>query len=421
MYRLFSSILLLAIALFLPGCRNITSEATEQVQGRLLIWHPFKGKEAETLNSILDEYGELYPKVKILSEFFPEKKISDQFRQQSQSVLLPIISQSGLGPDLLISSFENLIPLIRAEALKTLDDYNLNLSSYLPRSISQVTFDDNLYGLPFALSTQVLCYNKTKVEQPLKTLPEIITEAEAKRQIALNSNFLDTLWGMQIFRSQSKSNPEYKTFDLQAWVDWLEWLRIAQENPNFILANERFALDQKFAKGKLAYYVCESEEISEMQAVLGADKLGVTTLPGLGNKTAGPLLYTKAIVFNRYSSNSSIKLALQLASFLTNKGQQTKLALKTESLIPVNSEVKLDRTLSPIQATLYAQSKTALAVSLDYVYEFNNADKLYGENYYNLVMAGEITPQEAALEFEQRIFELKQKVRQEEASKSGEE
>ncbi len=413
MYRLFSSILLLAITLFLSGCRNISSEANERPQGRLLIWHPFEGQEAVTLNSILDNYRELYPKVKIVSEFFPEKEISEQFRQQSQS---------GLGPDLMISSFENLVSLLRAGALKTLDDYNLDLSNYLPRSISQVTFNDNLYGLPFSLKTQVLCYNKTQVERPLKTLPEMITEAEAERQIALNSNFLDTFWGVAIFRSKPINNQEDKVFDPQAWARWLEWLRYAQKNPNFILVDERSTLEQVFAEGKLAYYVCETEEISYIQAILGTDKLGVTTLPGgAGHRVAAPLLFTKAIVFNRESSKSASKLALQLASFLTNKEQQRKLALETESLIPVNSKVRLDRRLSPIQAILYAQSKTALAVSLTYVYEFNNADRIYGESYYNLVMAGEMTPQEAALEFEQKIDEVRQKVRQEEVSKSGEE
>ncbi len=414
MYQRFCSILLLAIALMLSGCRITAPEAKERLQGRLLIWHPFEGKEAETLNSILDNYRELYPQVKIVAEFFREKLISEQFRQQSSS---------GLGPDLMISSYLDMIPLIRAGVLQNLNEYNLDLSSYLPRPISQVTYNDKLYGLPFSLNTQVLCYNKTKVERPLKTLPEMITEAEAERQIAVTSNFLDTFWGVQIFRPKPKSTTEEieRIFDYQAWANWLEWLQLAQKDPNFILADERSTLDRVFAEGKLAYYVCKSEEISDLQATLGVDKFGVTTLPGAGNRAAGPLLYTKAIIFNQVSPTSTTKLALQLAGFLTNAEQQTRLALQTESLIPANSKVKLDRRLSPIQAVLLAQSKTAVAVSLDYVYEFGDADEIYGNLYYNLVMAGEMTPSEAASEFRQKILEMRQEVRQEDAIQSGEE
>ena len=40
MYQRFYSILLLAIELFLSGCRNMTSKANERLQGRLLISHP---------------------------------------------------------------------------------------------------------------------------------------------------------------------------------------------------------------------------------------------------------------------------------------------------------------------------------------------------------------------------------------------
>ena len=412
MHQGLSSLLIIAIALFLSGCGDLVSRSQERVKGRLLFWHSFEGQEAETLNSMLAKYRELYPKINIVDEFFPEEDIKEQFNVQARS---------GLGPDLMISSYEDMIPMIRVGALENLNDYNLDLSSYLPRPIRQVTLNGNLYGLPFALNTQVLCYNKTKVERPLETLPEIITEAKADRQIAITSNFLDTLWGMEIFRSQSKNTKESNLFDPQAWAHWLEWLRYVQKDPHIILADENSSIDQAFAKGNLAYYVCHSEEISNIQATLGADKLGVATLPRAGNRTAAPLLYTKAIVFNEVSSKTTTKLALQLAAFLTNVEQQTKLALETESLIPVNSKVNLDRRLSPIQAVLYAQSKIAVAASLDYVYEFDNADQIYGEFYYSLVMAGEMSPQEAADKLTQKITEIREKLRQEAAMQSEEE
>ena len=408
----FCFILLLNVALFLPGCSNFVT-LDKRVQGRLLIWHAFEGREAETFNNILDKYQELYPKIKIVDQFFPKAEITKQFTLRSSS---------GLGPDLMISSYEEIIPLIETGTLKNLNDYDLDLSNYLPRAISQVTLNNNLYGLPLALSTQVLCYNQTKVEQPLETLPEMISEAKARRQIAVTSTFLDTLWGMELFRLPSnKTNERKGFFDTEAWVNWVKWLRYAQKDPHFILADKNASLDQVFAEGKLAYYVCHSEEISNIRATLGADKLGVITLPKAGDRSAAPLLYTKAIVFNQAASSHTTELALQLANFLTNIEQQTKLALETESLIPANRKVTLDQRLSPIQAVLFAQTKNAVAVSLEHVYKYYDVDEDNVDLYYSLVMAGEISPEEAASKLAENISAITEEPINIEAIQSGEE
>ncbi|MGK7875224.1 MAG: extracellular solute-binding protein [Xenococcaceae cyanobacterium] len=401
MYQSFLGILLLAIALLLSACRNIGSEAEEQLQGRLLIWYSFQGKEAETLNAVLDDYTELYPEVKIVREYVPETEISEEFIQQSQS---------GLGPDLMIVWNLDLLPLIRAGTIQTLNDYNLDLSTYLPRPISHVTLQDNLYGLPLSLITQVLCYNKAEVDRPPQTLPELTKEVKAGRRVGLISSFLDTFWGVQIFKTQSDSPKSGFTLDTVAWAAWLEWLQQVKKDPNFILANDRPTLHKTFAEGKLAYYVCKSEEISDLKATLGEDNLGVAILPGKANRSAGPPIFTRALVFNQASSPGATKLALQLAQFLTNVEQQTKLALQTESLIPVNSNVKIDERLSPIQAVLFTQSKTAVAVSLDYMSLRGGTGREYGNRFYNRVIEGEMTPREAASEFKQLWEKLNQKI-----------
>ncbi len=405
---------LVAIAFLVLGCGNTVFEAKEdRPEGRLLIWHPFQGREAETLNIILDDYRKLYPKVKIVMEFVPEDTISERFRQKSQS---------SLGPDLMISSYVDLITLIRAKTVLNLNDYGIDVSTYLPGPIRQVTHQDNLYGLPFSLNTQVLCYNKTRVDEPLTTLPEMIQQLEAKHQIALTSNFVDTLWGLEIFNEESSSqiselDPDSSTlnnnrqdfiFNPQAWAAWLKWLLQANNYRYLILADDRSTLHQKFAETKLDYYFCKSEEISDLKAILGEDKLGVTNLPGIVDRPAVPLLFTRALVFNRVSSPTAIKLALHLAQFLTNGEQQTKLAIQTESLIPANKKVKLDERLSPIQAVLFSQSKTAVAVSLDYLYQFDHLQEKYGDLYYKLVIEGVMTPQEAALELQQKIAQVVQ-------------
>ncbi|MGK7875225.1 MAG: extracellular solute-binding protein [Xenococcaceae cyanobacterium] len=394
MYQGFCGILLLAIAVLLAACSSSQSETEEQLQGRLLLWHFFEGKEAEVLNDILDKYTELYPKVKIVSEYVRAADISEQFIQQTQS---------GLGPDLMIVRYRDLDNLIRAGTLRELNDYNLDLSIYLPVAINHVSFQNKLYALPFALKTQVLCYNTKKVSQPPKTLSALLKEARSGRRVGLTSDFMAIFWGVQIFGGKPFDVKGRATLDQGGLTEWLEWLKQANTEPNFILHGDRLSLHQAFAEEELAYYVCNSDEISALKAALGEEKLGVTLLPSEAGRSAGPIITTRALVFNQASSPAGMELALQLVQFLTNVQQQTQLALDTESQIPVNKQVKIDWRLSPIQAVLLAQSKTSVAIPLDYDYIAESIAREYGTLLYNRVLEGEMKPNEAAAEMTQKI------------------
>ena len=392
MNQRFFGILLLTIALFLSACRTSPPETEEQLQGRLLIWYFVEGKIAEVLNDVLDKYTELYPKVKIVSEYVPAAEISELFIQQAQS---------GLGPDLMISRSYDLPLLIEAGIVQQLNDYNPDLSIYLPVAIEDISYQDKLYGLPFALNTQVLCYNTKKVTQPPTTLPGLIEEARAGRRVGLTSNFFAAFWGVQIFGGKPFDAQGRLILDRGGFAEWLEWLKQVQADPNFILSDDQSSLSKAFAEEKLAYYVCYSDEISDLKAALGEDKLGVALLPGEAEKPAGPRLSTNALVFNRASSPAVMELALDLAQFLTNVEQQTLLALGTESGIPVNNQVRIDQRLSPIQAVLVAQSKTSVAVPLDYDYIAEGIAREYGNLLYNKVLQGEMEPTEAAAKLTQ--------------------
>ena len=391
----FCRILLLTIALLLSACRTSPPETEEGLQGHLLFWHFFQGKTAEVLNDVLDKYTQLHPKVKIVSESVPAAGISEKFIQQAQS---------GLGPDLMISTSYDIPLLIEAGILQQLNDYNLDLSIYLPVAIEDISYQDKFYGLPFALITQVLCYNTKKVTQPPTTLSELREEARAGRRVGLTSNFFAAFWGVQIFGGKQFDAQGRRIFERGGFAEWLEWLKQAQTDPNFILSGDQSYLRKAFAEEKLAYYVCKSDEISDLKAALGEDQLGVALLPGEADRPAGPILESYALVFNRASSPAGMKLALHLAQFLTNVEQETLLALETESGIPVNNQVSIDQRLSPIQAVLVAQSKTAVAIPLDHYdhyYIIQTTAREYGDLFYKRVLAGEMEPSEAAAELTQ--------------------
>ena len=154
-------------------------------------------------------------------------------------------------------------------------------------------------------------------------------------------------------------------------------------------------------EGKLAYLTCASFWIPQLSEALGKDKLGATLLPGETNQPATPALSASLLLFNQASSPNQARLALKLAQFLTNVEQQKQVQAAVP-FIPSNKNVTLNRQLFPIRATLLDQSRTAAAFSLDDAEKIETI-KDYGDILYRKILAGEITPDEAATQLDQTV------------------
>jgi ABC-type glycerol-3-phosphate transport system substrate-binding protein len=209
------------------------------------------------------------------------------------------------------------------------------------------------------------------------------------------SSFEDTFWGMGSFGSSFFDAQGYIQPQFEGWAKWLEWLKKASIQPNFTLLREnRNIMHQAFAQGKLAYYVCNSDEIVDLKNTL-QDDFKVALLPGQASFKATPILYTRVMMFNRSASPNEIRLALALAKFLTNPEQQLYGIVATQNYIPSNRRVTLDVGLLPIESVLLEQSKTAVSIPLDGLEKIMPIVE-QGELMYQQALAGEILPAEAA-------------------------
>ena len=372
-----------------------TSNQGEALQGTLLIWTGPMGNWTESLAA---EYGQtirrevekfttLYPRVKIVLEFFPPERRLEQFVKQVRK---------GFGPDLILTQAKNIPLLIQAGALQEFSDRQVDLSYFRPEALSQVRHQGKLYGMPIYLSTQVLCYNKAKVKELPTTLSELLAQARAGHAVGVFSGFDEAFWGTRIFGGQLFDSQGRLILEQgEGWAKWMEWLKNAQNQPNFILTDDEPALQQAFTEGRLAYSVCWSNWIPPLRKALGKENLGVTLLPGQADRAAGPLLNARVAMFNRFSNANQTQLARKFALFLTNLAQQRQIATRLQYAIPAHKNVQVNRELFPIQGVLTEQSKTGFAISLNEAQKMNFLVS-YGDVLYQQVLAGEITPTEAA-------------------------
>ena len=381
-------------------------EPAENLKGKVSVWVEMPprliDKHTEQYQTVVRKYfglfRRLYPNTEIAIEFIPPTEADEIYiRFEKQSI-------KGLGPNILVAYFDNeVVDLIRANAIEPLNDYEIDWSVFRPEAVKQVLYKGKYYALPINLETQVLCYNTDKVKQVPKTLDDLVIQARQGYSVGLHSSFLASLWGIQVFGGEILNEEGQFVLDQNdGWKNWMNWLKVARDEPNFSLTDDIELLETAFIEGRLAYTSCLSSWIPYYQRTLGKNKVGVTLLPGKNDNSAGPPLYANLLLFNAASSRQQMKIAVKLGEYLINKQQQRRVAAEEEVFIPSVQDATVDPRLFPVQSTLIEQSKTAVSVSLE------KADAIkvlgnYGDSYYRQVLAGALTPEQAARELKEAI------------------
>ncbi len=387
-------LLFILMPIFLYACfSDLPNQSSEQRQGTLLVWYPEEGNLTEVVGLGLQEFEKLNPQVTILEQAITIDEIPERFFKQSQS---------GLGASVILIFSRNIPRLVSQGVLGEIDQNNLDLSIYYPPTLKQVSYQGKIYGIPLGSRTNVLCYNQKKLQvspdpllkQPPTSLGGLVERARKGYSVGIVSSFEDTFWGMAIFGGYLWDDQGRLQPRLDGWAKWLEWLKFASSQPNFILNRQRELLHDAFARGRLTYYVCNSVEIADLKNSL-QDDLRVALLPQETQGKAAPILYTRVMVFNRNNSDNENSLGLALGKFLTNPEQQLQAIIQTESFIPTNRRVQIEGNLLPIESVLLQQSQNAVAVPLD---DWEKLNKILeeGEFWYERAIAGEISSSAAA-------------------------
>jgi maltose-binding protein MalE len=267
-----------------------------------------------------------------------------------------------MGPDLLIAPARWAQALVEAGVIQPLSEQTVDTSIYLPTLVDHLHYQDKLYALPLSAHTYALYYNKTMVAEPPTTLTDLLNRAGGGHPVALETTFYGAFWGIQASGGQFDPR-ERVILDEKSVADWLTWLTRAQANPNIILSRDEELLYTLFREGQVAYYVGGSDRLLALQQALGPEAVGVAPLPGSLNNPAGPFLQAEALMFNTASTPAQTAVALELARFLTNEAQQTKLA-RQAGRIPANALVRIDPRVFPAVAGFIDQTKTAVPLPL---------------------------------------------------------
>lgn len=97
------------------------------------------------VRSNLEDFNKLYPHVQVFVETFPFRQIQAPLQDQIQR---------GAGPDLLtVRANPELIDIIKAGLLRTVDATDLKASQFRTEALKNIRYQGKPYGLPLFLTT----------------------------------------------------------------------------------------------------------------------------------------------------------------------------------------------------------------------------------------------------------------------------
>lgn len=393
-------LLLLIIILILVACSPPvapTSRPQTQRGGSIALWHFWDGEEEQVLNELLDRFATIYPNVNVLELSIP---IADSSMPPDEQLFEQFLyyARQGLGPDIIIIPAQWERELIDSHLIQDLTPYEtggeIDTSIYLTQAREMLRSSDHrIYALPLSLHTNALYYNTTLTDTPPQTLQALLDHAAEGKKVALNTSFPDAIWGIQAFGGQLFDDQGRVVLDQGGFANWLGWLKKAQNEPNVIVSRDETVLSTLFKDGEVTYYVGTSHQLLSLQNALGKENVGVATLPAGPNDTSGPMLEADVMMFNAASSPSQTRLALQLATFLSNVEQQTRLAREI-GRIP-STPVRSIQQIAPDVGNLVAQTRSAITIPTSYQPQLSDL-VAHGDTLLVQVLEGVIEVQEAA-------------------------
>ena len=249
---------------------------------------------------------------------YTESSIEAELRRQTNS---------GLGPDLVISDARTIHALFEAQLLDPVPLTKDQRQAVAPTLLKRLTNDQGqITGLPVSQSLQLACYDKSKLRTPPASLSELAKASSGESVFGIAQNFEDLYWSMGSFeagpalvtslRGQTPTAPE--THQL---VRWLGWLQDNSFQQNVIFLRDQPTLRRQLIQGRLNWISCWSTQLPQLREAM-KEKLGVSVLPAGPVGQATPVSKLQVWGLGRNSSQRQRASSEELMQFIVQPWAQ---------------------------------------------------------------------------------------------------
>ena len=324
-----------ALALLSSGCSSWRPPVVIKVVRTVNSAETISSQDYERLREVtedaIDHIRSVDPSIRPQLTLSTQTNFVDEIADQTQS---------GFGPDLLITDSDTALELYRRkliDPMKVSPEDRADTPNYL---FNLVTAEDGqLVGRPVNQFVQLACFNKERMEVPPETLEDMEKESESNN-FGMALQLKDLFWSAEAFDAgeameaalaKRPPDPERQSKVTQ----WLHWLESASYQQNIRFLNDQRSLRKALISGELDWITCWSSSLRELRERM-KDKLALAPLP------KGPSTKLKAATklqvwsLGRNSSGTQREKAMVMIDFITKPWAQKTYALAGKNSLPVN-------------------------------------------------------------------------------------
>lgn len=303
-----------------------TLPANEEVTGE------DSARDRKLLRNFQTNLRAVIPGLRIQPSLYSATSVQTELQRQTNS---------GLGPDLVISDAQTIQALFDARLLDPVPVTPEQRQAIPAELLTRVsTSDGTITGLPVSQYIQLACYDKRKLESPPKTLRELSQQSSQGIIFGLTQNFENLYWSVGSYGAGNALTSSLRgetpsTRDVNQLVQWLTWLRAASFQQNVLFMNDQASLRKELINGNLHWISCWSSQLPQLREAL-KDNLGVGLLPAGPAGKATPVSRLQVWGLGLNSSQQQRQKSLKLMQFIVLPWAQKTWALRYRTSYPVN-------------------------------------------------------------------------------------
>ena len=346
--KTFNTVAAGSLAILLTSCASIKAPKT------LFITYDvgeenFKEESAQT-RIVLDKFFERFkksnPDINLVYINYKSKNFYGQIEKDNTL---------DLGPDLVIVNQFNSTELIARRLTSDLPKQQFFDSIYSPRMQADAKINNKYTYAPFAISTQIACFNRTTIKKSPSTIDELKKISASGKKIGLSSDLYQLIWTagtqgaiaeLSSIGRQRASNPTYP-----AIKKWLQWIETAALYQNISFHENQRELSNKLKNNELDWVTCHGIQLGDLKKTMG-HSLGVSALPNGTTSKAFPTHITYGFSLGKNSSQTQREMAMKFIKANVNAIAQRKLELDNTGFLAANQNVFIPAESSKILTAL---------------------------------------------------------------------
>jgi len=314
------------------GSRHTLLRVVRTLPANEVVTGEESARDRELLREFQTNLRAVIPGLRIQPSLYSATNVQSELQRQTNS---------GLGPDLVISDAQTIQALFTARLLDPVPVTPEQRQAIPAELLTRVrTSNGAITGLPVSQYIQLACYDKRKLKRAPKTLHELAQQSSEGSIFGLTQNFENLYWsvgsygaGNALISSLRGETPT--TEDVNQLVQWLTWLRAASFQQNVLFVNDQATLRQQLINGNLHWISCWSSQLPQLREAL-KDNLGVALLPAGPAGKATPVSRLQVWGLGRNSSHQQRLKSEELMQFIVLPWAQKTWALRYRTAYPVN-------------------------------------------------------------------------------------